>query len=209
MLRPSLSYENAHRSRVSGNWEVIPKDSTNSLFPRQPLNQRLVLRIPRTQLHPLRQLKVRKIKSRRDRASHHRKRLPIRHMRREPASRRHHRLQDLPRIRVTPQQDREIPPLRLNPMHDQRITRIEVPNFIRAKPMECRKVFLLQQKVNRGRCCPRTRKTCWQRLACDHSSRPVSLTKIPALGMRVEAQLLDPVPSISVSHASLLGLPLE
>jgi hypothetical protein len=27
--------------------------------------------------------------------------------------------------------------------------------------------------------------------------------------MRVEAQLLDPVPSISVSHASLLGLPLE
>jgi hypothetical protein len=145
---------------------------------------------------PFSHLEILKIKSRRDRASHHRKRLPIRHMGREPAPRPDHRLQDLPRGGIATEKNPRMLPLRINHMYEQRFAGIEVPNLVGPQPVKRGEVFSFQQKIDCRRSGPRSGKSRRQGRARDYDLRPVGLAKIPALRMRLKLQLLDPVPSI-------------
>ena len=146
-----------------------------------------MLRILRHQLRLLRHLKILEIKSRSDRAPHDGKRLPIRHVRSKPASRPHHGLQNLSRLRIIPQLDRRILPPSGSITCTIRAARIEVPHLVRPQPVKRRKVLPLQQKVNRRRSCPCPRESRRQRLPRNHHIRPIRLPKIPALRMRPPA----------------------
>ncbi len=103
-----------------------------------------------------------------------------------------------PASRSRPNRIEEYSPGQIDHMHQKRFPSVEMPNLIRSQPVKRREVLPFQQKVDRRRCRPRSRKPRRQSLARNHHLRPVRLPKIPALRMRFQPQLLDPVPGVLI-----------
>jgi len=152
------------------------------------------------QLIPLRQFKIRKIKSGRDRAPHQRERRRVPHPRTEPASCLHHGLEYFPRLRIAAKLNLRISPSFINNMHHQSPARVEVPHLVRAQPVKRREVLAIQQKIDGRGHRPAAPKLRRQSRLSQRQLSPVSLPIVPALRMRDELQFVDPIPRVNNNY---------
>jgi len=152
-----------------------------------------MLRIKSDQFRPLPQLKVRKIKPRRDCTTGQCERFAIANPGSEPATRLDDCLQHLTGIGVIPQMNLRVAAIRLDYMDSDRAAGIEMPQLVRPQTMEGGEVFSVEQKVDRRRDQPRPSEVRRQSLFRDGKLRTIRLPVVPTLGMGDQVQFVDPV----------------